>query len=251
MNWLKDKLDGKGPVYGIWLAAGSHVAAELAGAAGFDWALLDMEHGLGSEADVLRMIQVLAATPTAAVVRVPSAGSDQVKRVLDFGASGIMAPMIDSAADAAAFVRALRYPPAGTRGLTGSSRASGYGHGFAKYFGEANARLTGIVQIETARALARVDEIAAVDGVDVVFIGHSDLSLALGCFEDLKSRVMAEAEARVLEACARSGKTAGMLLKAGMPAAPYRDKGFRLIALGSDLGCLKAGYRKLLSENAP
>ena len=154
MNWLKNKFAMHSAVNGVWLSAGSHVAAEIAAAAGFDWALLDLEHGLGGEADILHQIQVLSRTDCAVVVRVPISTSDAIKRALDYGASGVMAPMVDSAEQAAAFVRALRYPPAGIRGLTSSSRAAGYGHEFKTYFREANVSVTGIVQIETAQAVA-------------------------------------------------------------------------------------------------
>jgi 2-keto-3-deoxy-L-rhamnonate aldolase RhmA len=248
MNWLKDKIERQVCVHGVWLAAGSHVAAELAAAAGFDWVLLDMEHGLGGEADILRMIQALSGTGAAPVVRVPSAASEAIPRVLDYGAAGIMAPHIATAGEAAAFVRLLRYPPAGSRGLTASSRASGYGHGFAEYFRQANARVAGIVQVETPQAVAQADAIAATDGVDVLFIGHSDLSLALGCFGDLAAPVMQAAETAVLDACARHGKRAGMLFKAGMAVAPYRRRGFSVLALGSDIGCLKQGFDRFLAD---
>ena len=247
MNWLKDKFATQATVNGIWLSAGSHVAAELAAAAGFDWALLDLEHGLGDKADVLRMIQVLSRTGCAPIVRVPTSTSETIKWALDFGASGVMAPMVESAEQAAAFIRTLRYPPAGSRGLTSSSRAAGYGYDFRDYFRDANAKITGIVQIETAQGVAQADAIAATAGVDVLFIGHSDLSLALGCFENLTAPVMQAAEATVLAACVRHGRKAGMLFRVGMTAELYRQKGFSVLALGSDVGCLKQGYNQLLA----
>ncbi len=246
MKWLKDKLETQKHVHGVWLSAGSHVAAEIAAAAGFDWALLDLEHGLGGEQDMLRMLQVMSRTGTAPVVRVPSHTSELIKKALDFGASGVMAPMVNSAADAQAFVRALRYPPTGSRGLTASSRAAGYGYEFKEYFRQANSRITGIAQIETARAVEQADAIAAIDGVDVLFIGHSDLSLELGCFGEYAAPSMQTAEAAVLAACVRHGKKAGMLLKAGMSAEACRQKGFSFLALGGDIGCLRQGFDQLL-----
>lgn len=246
MNWLKDKLEANPSLYGVWLASGSVVAAELAAVASFDWALLDLEHGLFGESELLRLLQVLSRTGTTPVVRVPSGTSDLVQKALDFGASAIMAPRINGQREAAGFVAALRYPPAGTRGLTRSCRAADFGYSFGDYFRQANARLTGIVQVETAAAVEQADAIAATDGVDALFIGHSDLSLALGCFEDMSAPAMQEAEKKVLNACAKYGKKAGMLLKAGMPVEHYRQKGFSLLALGSDLGCLKQGFDTLL-----
>lgn len=246
MNWFKDKLAGQAPLHGIWLASGAHAAAELAATAGFDWALLDLEHGLATEADALRALQVLTPSPVATVARVPTWDSPLVPRLLDCGASGIMAPMIRTAAEAAEFVRALRYPPQGKRGLSASSRAAGYGATFRSYFAEANERVAGIVQIETVEALGCLDALAALDGVDMLFIGHSDLSLALGCYERFDAPEFVAAEQAVIAACARHGKHAGMLLKSGMPIADYRRRGYRGFALGTDLGCLRGAYAQLL-----
>ena len=248
MNWITDTLARRPFLPGIWLTTDSSVAAELAAGAGFDWALLDLEHGLGDLASVRRQIELLSPTACAPVVRVPSVSSEALPRVLDFGAAGVMAPMIESADQAAALVRALRYPPAGVRGLTRSSRASGYGRGFPAYFRDANTKLLAIAQIETARAVEQADAIAATEGIGVLFIGHSDLSLNLGCADAPDAPAVREAEQAVLAACARHGKKAGMLLKSGMPLAAYREKGFALIAMGSDLGCLKAGFDRLRQE---
>jgi 4-hydroxy-2-oxoheptanedioate aldolase len=247
MNWFKDTFAARTHVNGIWLATGSHTAAELAAAAGFDWALLDMEHGVGDRRDVTHQIHLLTATTCLPVVRVPSPASDTIKWALDAGAAGIMAPMIETAEQARTFARALRYPPAGTRGLTRSCRACRYGHDFDAYFAEANSGAFAIVQIETAQAVEQADALAAVEGVDALFIGHADLSLNLGCFEQFDAPAIRAAEAEVLAACARHGKQAGMLLRSGMRGDALRDKGFSLLALGSDIGCLKQGFAKMLT----
>lgn len=246
MNWLKDKMTSAEIIRGLWLASGSPVIAELAGMAGFDWLLIDLEHGLGGEESALQMLQALSATSASAIVRVPAHDSTLIGRVLDFGAAGVMAPMINHATEAEDFVRRLKYPPEGRRGMTGSSRASGYGYDFKTYYREANAAVTGIVQIETAAGVAQADEIAAVPGVDILFVGHSDLSLELGCFEQYEAPAMREAEQRVVAACVRHGKRAGMLLKSGMRSIDCQPRGFTFLALGSDLGCLKGGMRHLL-----
>lgn len=246
MNWLKNKMTGTENLRGLWLSSGSHVAAEIAGLAGFDWLLIDLEHGLGGEPEALRMLQALTPSSAAAVVRVPSKDSDLIKRVLDFGAAGVMAPMINDAKEAAEFVKRLKYPPLGCRGMTGSSRASSYGYDFKTYYREANAMIAAIVQIETAEAVANIEDIAAVPGVDVLFVGHSDLSLDLGCFEQFDAPAMLEAERRVIAACAKHGKIAGMLLKSGMNPTDCQSRGFTLLALGTDVGCLKSGMARLL-----
>ncbi len=246
MNWLKDKLETQAALHGIWVLTGSHAAAEIAVATGFDWALLDFEHGAGDEQDLLRLLQVTCHTATTPVVRVPSRNSDLIKKALDGGAGAIMAPMINSAAEAQEFVRLLRYPPLGVRGLSSSIRATAYGCGFKDYFQKANSRVCGIAQIETARAVEQADSIAAVDGIDVLFIGHSDLSLDMGFYGEYAAPPMLAAEQTVLAACARHGKKAGMLLRAGMSAAACRQKGFSFLALGSDGGCLRQGFDQLL-----
>ncbi len=246
MKWFKDKFETHANVNGIWLATSSHTAVELAAAAGFDWALLDMEHGVGDRRDVTHQIHLLTATPCLPVVRIPSAASDAIKWALDAGAAGIMAPMIEGAEQARTFARALRYPPVGTRGLTRSSRACRYGHDFDAYFAGANTGVCAIVQIETARAVEQADAIAAVDGVDVLFIGHADLSLNLGCFEQFDAPAIRAAEADVLAACARHGKRAGLLLRSGMSIDELHRRGFSLLALGTDIGCLKQGFAAML-----
>jgi 2-keto-3-deoxy-L-rhamnonate aldolase RhmA len=231
---------------GVWLSSGSCVAADMAAEAGFDWAMLDMEHGMNDLSDTLRLIQLLTRGNCLPFVRVPSYQSDAITRLLDCGAAGVMAPQVRTPSEAQAFTDSLRYPPVGTRGLSRSSRAARYGWDFDNYFREANEKVTAIVQVETPEALEHVDMIAAAEGVDVLFIGHSDLSLNLGCHDATDSRVIESAETRVIDACRRHGKRAGMLLKTGMSIDRYIAKGFSFIALGSDVGCLKQGYQQML-----
>ncbi len=245
MQWFKQMLDRRSESRGIWLSSGSHVAAEIAAAAGFDWALLDMEHGVGEHHETMRQIQVLSHSSCLPIVRVPSIHSEAIGRVLDFGVSAVMAPMVNSGAEAAALVEALRYPPEGKRGLTGASRACGYGKNFENYFRDANAQVAAIAQIETAEALDKIDEIAAVDGVEVLFIGHSDLALNLGCRGGYNDAVVRDAEEKVLAACRRNAKKAGMLAKAGMTIDDYRHRGFSAIAAGTDIGVLKQEFFRL------
>jgi 2-keto-3-deoxy-L-rhamnonate aldolase RhmA len=183
-------------------------------------------------------------------VRIPSRKNDILKKVLDYGATAVMSPMINTPEEAEEFVKATKYPPDGTRGMSGSSRASGYGFNFKEYYRDANQKMTAIAQVETRQSISNIEKIAAVKGIDILFIGHSDLSLDLGCFEDFGSEKMLDAETKVLAAAKKFGKRTGMLLKASMNIAEYRKKGFSFFALGSDLGCLKTGYKKLFSDSA-
>lgn len=247
MNFIKDRVVAQ-TTRGIFLSSGSVVAAEVAGVAGFDWLLLDMEHGLGDEAGVLAMIRALNGSPAAPIVRIPVLREEYVKRVLDFGAAGIMCPMIRSADEARYLVSCMRYPPEGRRGLTTSSRAAGLGSGFKDYFARANRSLLCVIQIETREAVEDIDAIVATDGVDVLFVGHSDLSLGLDCFGEFEHPEVCAAEEKVLSAAARYGKTAGMLLRPDMSMSSYEERGFRFVALGTDTGCLRTGYRELLAS---
>ncbi len=237
MNWLP----ATGPADGVWLLSGSTAAAEVAAAAGFSWALIDLEHGQLDDGDALRLVQALSPTPCAPIVRLPDAHSPLAFRLLDAGAAGLMAPRVDDAATAAAFAAKLRYPPHGLRGVASSCRAAGYGAQWSTYRPEADARINAIVQIESAAAVAAADAIAATPGVDVLFIGHSDLGADLGN----DAAALQQADAQVLAACRRHGKRAGLLLKAGRSAVEARAAGFDLIALGSDLGCLRSGFAQL------
>jgi 2-keto-3-deoxy-L-rhamnonate aldolase RhmA len=246
MTTIKESLRNGTASKGIWVATGSHVVAKIAGCSGFDWCLLDMEHGLGSEDDTLRQIQELNSTRSAPIVRIPANESHFIKRYLDFGAEGIMVPMIRNAADARVFVEAMRYPPRGIRGLTTSSRAARYGFDFDRYAGFAERDLLGIVQIENAEAVADCEAIAAIDGVDVLFIGHSDLSLQLGCLGKYDAAPVVEAEAKVLAACRRHSKAAGLLYRPSMDLAECARRGYTFIAMGTDIGCLKTAFKGLI-----
>jgi len=238
--WLPE-----GGVVGMWLASGSVVAAELAAEAGFDWALIDLEHGHCGEGEALDLIRALSATNCAPIVRLPDVGSNLVNRLLDAGAAGLMAPQVADAATAASFAARLRYPPIGSRGVSSGCRAAGYGASWTSYRAEADRRICAMIQIEHPQAVAEAETIAAQPGVDVLFLGHSDLAAVLGCGP--QDPPLLAAEATVVAACRAHGKRAGMLLKSGMNAKDARAKGFSCIALGSDTGCLRSGFAALRS----
>ncbi len=243
MNYFKmDKPEQNG----VWIASGTVAAAELADHAGFDWLLLDGEHGLGSEEVILAQLRAIRSTP--ALVRIPNHASPLLGRALDFGAAGIMAPQVESVEQARELVSRFLYPPQGRRGLSGSTRAAEYGHDFKDYFARANGELSLILQIETGRGVREAEAIAALPGVAGLFIGHSDLSLDLGCYGNFAHPEIKRAEEIVLSACARYGKIPGMLLKSGQKAAPFYAAGFRMVALGTDIGVLKSGFQEMLKE---
>jgi 4-hydroxy-2-oxoheptanedioate aldolase len=232
-------------VLGCFLSLGSAATAELMANAGYDWGLIDLEHGAGDESDVLPQVQALAAGGSFAIVRVESTARQRVHRVLDFGAHGIMFPRIDSAAEAQAAVAAMRYPPAGVRGVAFSNRAGGYGSNFRPYMAGAAALVT-IVQIESPAAVENADAIAAVDGVDVLFVGPSDLSHSMGMLGNFKHPDFVAAIRRTAAAASSHGKHCGLLLPAPGDFKKYYDLGYRFMASGSDAVLLNNAARALV-----
>lgn len=247
MNFIKNKVKSQ-VTKGIFIASGSEFIVEIAANSGFDWLILDLEHGVTDEKDILKMMSGMHSYQTASIVRIPQLRIEYVKRMLDFGASGIMCPMIETPQDAKDLADFMRYPPEGKRGLGGGTRASNFGCNFKEYFQEANKNLLCIAQIETKQAVENIEEIAQVDGIDVLFIGHSDLSLNLGCFQEYDHPEIIEAENKVLKQAVKYGKVMGMHLKASMNQEEYIKKGFSLMAIGSDTACLRSGFKKMLEN---
>ena len=232
---------------GTWLNLGSPVTAELAGLAGFDWVLLDHEHGPGGEDTMLHQLQAVAATPAVPIVRIAANELARFKRALDMGAHGVMAPFVSSVAEAEATVQAMRYPPRGLRGVAKNHRASGFGADFEEYYLHAHECLLNLVQIETGAAVAAIDGIAAVDGVDVLFVGPTDLSYALGIRDQFDNPRFLDAVQRVVAAARKHGKAAGILIHDASLIAKCREWGFSFVALGSDSGAVRGGLQQNLT----
>jgi 2-keto-3-deoxy-L-rhamnonate aldolase RhmA len=226
---------------------GSSLAAELVGRAGADWFLLDLEHGAGTEADLLGQLRALEGTGSAALVRPEEATRLRIGRAMDLGAEGVMLPRIETADEARRAVSWLRWPPDGARGLallTRGARLGDVGHGDVPRL---NALPLGIVQVETASALAQVDEIAAIDGVDVLFVGPTDLSHAIGVPGRFDDPRFGEALDAVVAACRRHGKSPGILARRPEDGARFVEQGFRFVGVGSDGGFVLDGARSALA----
>ena len=206
---LKAKLNRSELTIGSWVTLGHPSIAEIMASAGFDWLVLDMEHSVLELSEVQAIIQVLDGKQCPAIVRLTSNHPDQIKRVMDAGATGIMVPMIKSAADAKAAVDGVYYPPRGQRGV-GLARAQGYGASFQPYrqWLEENAVI--VVMIEHVDAVNAIDEILAVPGIDAYIIGPYDLSGSMGRPGDLNHPDVQTAIAQVLEAGRRAGKPGGI-----------------------------------------
>lgn len=228
-------------VAGTFINLGSSITAEMAGDAGFDWVLLDHEHGPGGEDTLLAQLQAVGGTPAVPIVRIAANETPRFKRALDMGAHGVMAPWVSTAAEARAAVAAMRYPPLGLRGVAKIQRSAGFGGGFEEYYLNAHKWLLTVTQIETPEAVANADEIAAVDGVDVLFVGPTDLSYNMGIRDQLEHPQFVEALTEVSEAAKKHGKAAGILVQSAAMVAKCRDLGYTFVALGSDGGSVRAG----------
>jgi len=239
MNRIRQALGEGRPSFGAWAVLPSSLTAEFMGGAGFDWVIVDAQHGAVVPGDLVPVIQALQLGGTPAVVRVPWTDAAMIMRVLDFGAAGVLVPMVNSPDDAAACAAALRYPPDGIRS---------YGQTRPRYAStaEANADVVLLVMIETTEALGRVEEIAAVPGVDGLFIGPVDLGLSLGLPLDFTGRAseVMDATDTVVKAAAAHGKFAGSVSSSPEHAAELVRRGVRFVTLGADVGYLRAGIAR-------
>jgi len=238
-NALKRKLLSGGRVLGCWTGLGHPQIVELLALTGFDFLLLDQEHGAGDPTSLAASLQAMSATQATSIVRVPWNDPVYLKRVLDMGVEGVMVPNIESAEAARAAVAACRYPPRGFRGSAiGSVRASNYGMA-ADYRNRADDEILVIGQIESKRAVEAIDEIAAVDGLDVLFIGPHDLSGTFGHLGDLKQPDVAAAIARAEAGIRKAGKPMGTVPHPGVSWADMFKRGYHMINAGSDVSRLR------------
>lgn len=222
---------------GLWSQLTTGLAAELLARSGFDWIVIDTEHAPTELPAVMHQLQVLAASPAAPVVRIAWNDPVLIKRMLDIGAQTILVPMIETADDARRTVAATRYPPHGMRGVATCHRANQFGR-IADYLHVAAQEICVLVQIETRAGLENAAEIAAVDGVDGVFVGPSDLSGSLGHLGQPHDPDVVAAIAAIHSAAARAGKPSGTLAPVEEDARGFIDMGFTFVAVGSDVGLL-------------
>ncbi|MEK0085769.1 HpcH/HpaI aldolase family protein [Benzoatithermus flavus] len=233
-NRLKRRIARGERVYGAWLSLASPAVAELMAAVGFDFLIVDQEHGAGSLQDAAHMLRASAAVGCPAIVRVPWNDQVYLKRILDLGAQSLMIPMVETAEEAAAAVAACRYPPRGRRGYAAPAmRCSGYGTAEG-YVARAHEELFLIVQIESAAAAERAEAIAAVDGVDMVLIGVNDLAGSIGRLEQLDHPEV-DALVRRAEAGIRAaGKPLGTVPSARRDTGGLFRDGYSLVAGAGD-----------------
>lgn len=247
MSRFREALATARPLLGLWQALANGYTAEICARAGFDWLLFDGEHAPNTAQTLLAQLQAVAAFAVEPVARVPMGEPVAIKQYLDLGFSTLLVPMVDSAEQARAIVAATRFPPRGTRGVaSATSRASGFGAD-RTYLATAHDRVTVIAQIESRAALEAIAAIAAVDGIDALFIGPGDLAGSLGHLGDPGHDTVQTAIDRAKAAIDAAGKPAGIFALSPGDARRRIAEGYRLVSLGTDIGLITAGARDLLA----
>lgn len=237
VNRLKAALAAGQTQIGLWNSLCSTIVAEALAYSGYDWLLIDSEHSPNELPNIQAMMQAMALGTATPVVRPVWNDAVVLKRLLDAGAQSFLIPMVQNRQEAEAAVAAVRYPPQGIRGVALAHRGNRYGR-VADYLAKANAQICVIVQIESRRAVDAAADIAAVDGIDGLFIGPSDLAADLGHPGNPGHPEVQEAIGQVLAACKTAGKAAGILAAVEDQAKKYIADGFNFTAVGSDLGLL-------------
>lgn len=241
MKFIRERVLNGEFLAGAWCNLASPLTAEMAARAGFDWILFDQEHGPGDSNTLLHQIQAVEAWPAAPIVRITWNEMPRFKRALDLGAMGIMVPYVQNKEQAENAVSYLRYPPQGVRGVASSPRAAGFGVDFEEYYAKANTNLITVAQVETAETIKNIDEIAAVDGVDVLFVGPLDLSISLKKPRRFADPAYVEVLKKVGKAAKKAGKAAGILLPGVDLAQLVYDLGYTFVAASSDGGMVMNG----------
>lgn len=250
VNHLKRALrEGRAQI-GLWSTLSSHIGAEIIAGAGFDWILFDTEHGPSELTQIHQQLQAIQGSPTSAVIR--PAWNDPVvfKRLLDTGVQSLLVPWVQNADEARRAVAATRYPPRGIRGVATTIRANRYGR-VKDYLRRADDEICVIVQLETRAALGELEAIAAVDGVDGLFIGPSDLAADMGHLGDNGHPEVRSAIANAIGRIRRTGKIAGILAPIEADAHHWLELGCLFVGVGNDAGLLARHSEALAAKFKP
>jgi 4-hydroxy-2-oxoheptanedioate aldolase len=251
INHFKAALKANQPQIGFWLALANAYTAEIAGGAGFDWLLLDGEHAPNDIPLLTAQLQALSASPSHPVVRVPIGETWMIKQVLDIGAQTILVPMVESGAQAAELVKAMRYPPHGVRGVGAAlARASKF-NAIPDYLQTANDQVCLLLQIESRAGLAALEYIANTDGVDGVFIGPADLAADMGYLGQPSAPEVQQAVEQALKRIIACGKAAGILTSDTKMASRYLELGATFVAVGNDVTLFANSCRGLADSFKP
>lgn len=246
-NRFKRAIAARRPQIGLWSTLCSNIVAEVIADAGFDWILIDTEHSPNEVRDVLAQLQAMALGTATPIVRPAWNDPVLIKRLLDIGAQTLLVPFVENAEEARQAVAAVRYPRQGIRGVSASHRANRFGR-IRDYHSRADAEVCLLVQVETPTALEALPEIAAVEGVDGIFVGPSDLAANMGHIGNPAHPEVQEAIGRALAAATAAGKPAGILTPAEPQARRWLDAGYTFVAVGTDVGLLAGGADALAAR---
>ncbi|MDO8788164.1 MAG: HpcH/HpaI aldolase/citrate lyase family protein [Sulfuritalea sp.] len=247
-NVFKQLLRQRSLQIGLFVGLVSAYSMEILATAGFDWLLIDGEHAPNNPATVLAQLQAAAPYPAQLVVRPVNHDAALIKQYLDIGVQTLLVPMVETAAEATALVRAVRYPPHGIRGVATSVVRAAHWGGIEDYAQRANDEICLIVQIESRQGLANLDAIMAVEGVDAAFIGPADLAASMGHLGESGHAEVKAAIENALQRIAATGKAAGVFVTEPLLARHYRDCGASFIAVGGDTSLLRNAAAKLASS---
>lgn len=253
VNTFKQRLAAEQQI-GLWVGLADPYCAELAANAGFDWLLLDGEHAPNDLRSLLGQLQAVAPYASQAVIRPPIGDTVLIKQLLDIGAQTLLVPMVESAAQAAELVRAMRYPPHGIRGVGAALARASRWNNIPDYLERADEQMCLLVQVENLAGLESLDAIAAVEGVDGVFIGPADLSAAMGHRGNPGHPQVQAAIEDAIARIRRAGKAAGILSGDERLARRYLELGCAFVAVGVDSSVLMRALRNLAGTfkgNAP
>jgi len=245
-NTLKSVVAANDAAIGVWCSLASALTTEVVACSGADWLLIDGEHSPNDLRNIMAQLQAAGQYPIEAVVRLPSDDPVLIKQHMDAGARSLMVPNVQSAAQAQRIVAATQYAPEGMRGFSVAHRANRFGR-IKDYHANARTHQLLVLQIESEAGVANAADIAAVDGVDVLFVGPGDLSTNMNAMWAPDSDPVQTAIFRVLDAAMTAGKAAGILAPNRDDARRYIDKGFTVVAVGSDLALLAKGSDELVA----
>jgi 4-hydroxy-2-oxoheptanedioate aldolase len=246
-NPFKRALRAGQPQIGLWSTLSSNYTVELVAGAGFDWILLDSEHSPSDLENLLTQLQAAAPYPSHPIVRIPWNDMVTVKRVLDIGAQSLLIPYVSSADEARNAVSFTRYPPAGVRGVAGTTRATRFGR-VKDYARRAHEEICLLVQVETQQALDNVEAICGIDGVDGVFIGPADLHASLGHAGEIANPKVKPLIDDAIRRIRKAGKAPGILTPNEADARHWLECGALFVAVGSDAGLLARGAEALAAK---
>jgi len=247
VNHFKRALKAGRRQIGFWTSLSSPIAAEILAGAGFDWLLIDFEHGPNEVPLVLSQLQAVTAGTAHPIVRPPWNDTVVIKRLLDAGVQTFLVPYVQTAEEARQAVAATRYPPRGVRGFAMATRASRFGR-INDYHTRCEDEICVLVQVETQIALGNLEAIAAVDGVDGVFIGPGDLSADLGHLAQAGHPAVRAVIEDTIERIRRAGNVPGILTPDEQLARRYLDLGCLFTAVGSDVGLLARGTEQIVAR---